>query len=94
MNRACRCTHSHIFIARVVTARGICKPDYGGGCVVSITDILVIVEASKVATSVPDSGLICPFSQFFLSLINMLLDCKCNVLTAINHSHLIENHFP
>ena len=68
----CRYTHMHIFIARVADAYGICKSDYGTRCLVSITDILVIVATSKVTLLVLNRRPICSFSHFYFLLFLLL----------------------
>lgn len=62
----------HIFIARVVDAYDICKSDYGTRCLVSITDILVIVAASKVTPLVLNRTPICSSSHVYFSSFSFL----------------------
>lgn len=65
----------HIFIASVVDAYSICKSDYGTRCLVSITDILVIVAASKVTSLVLNRFVLVPSFIFLLfPRVHVLID--------------------
>ena len=66
----------HIFIASVVDAYSICKSDYGTRCLVSITDILVIVAASKVTSLVLNRFVLIPtfILLLFFPRVHVLID--------------------